>query len=193
MRYAINILLLALIGFSGYLLYTSILDPIAFQAEKEKRKTAVAKNLSEIRTLQEIYRTIKGGFAGSYEELVNVISKDSIPFESIIGDEDDPTNLDKIQRSTTYSSALDSVTAMGIKLEGLDIIPYTDGKRFEFFMDTIEYQSTKVNVIEVGTTWKEFMGPFADPKYKKFDNRYDPNAAFKFGDRSTPSLNGSWQ
>jgi hypothetical protein len=193
MRYAINFLLLGLIAFSGYLVYKSIQDPIAFQAEKEIRKTAVAKNLSDIRTLQEMYRAITGSFAGSYEELVNVISKDSIPFENIVGDEDDPTNLDKIVRFTTYQSAADSVKSLGIKLEGLDLIPFSNGKKFEFFADTIDYQSTKVHVVEVSTTWKDFMGDFADPKYRKFDNRYDPDAVFKFGDRNTPSLNGTWQ
>ncbi|HMP29221.1 MAG TPA: hypothetical protein PKD85_06460 [Saprospiraceae bacterium] len=193
MRYAINFLLLGLIVFAGFLVYKSIQDPIAFQAEKEVRKSAVAKNLQEIRTLQEIYRSITGSFAGSYEELVSVISKDSIPFENIIGDPDDPTNLDKIQRITTYASAADSVKALGINLEGLNIVPFSEGKKFEFFADTIEYQSTKVHVVEVSTTWKDFMGSFADPKYRKFDNRYDPEAPFKFGDRNTPSLNGTWQ
>ena len=193
MRYVINLLLIGLIAFGGYLVYKSIQDPIEFQNQKEIRKNAVAKNLSEIRTLQEIYRSITGSFAGSYEELVKVITTDSIPFENIIGDPDDPTNADKYQRIVTYTSALDSVKAMGIKLEGLDIVPFSDNKRFEFFTDTVEYQASKVNVVEVGTTWKEFMGEFGSVKYKKYDNRFDPEASFKFGDRSTPSLNGTWQ
>jgi hypothetical protein len=194
MRLLVSIVLLALIGVSSYLLYKSIQDPIAFAAEKDKRKTAVVDKLTKIRTLQEIYRTIKdGAFAGSYEELVSGIKTGQIPFENIIGDPDDPSNLAKIERIVTYTNAMDSVKALGIDLNGLDIVPFTDGKKFEFFADTIDYQSTKVNVVEVGTYWKEFMGPFADKKFKKFDNRYDPEAMIKFGDRLSPSLNGSWQ
>ncbi len=181
-----------LVGFLGYLVYSSIQEPIAFSAEKGKRSDAVAAQLTKIRTLQEIYRSIKGSYAGDFQELVTTIKNDSIPFENIEGDPDDPTNLDKVRRFVTYQSALDTVKAMGISLENLDVIPYTDGQKFTMQTDTIEYQSTMVNVIEVGTTWKTFMGEYADPKYKKYDNRYNPDAAFKFGDLSTPSLNGTW-
>jgi hypothetical protein len=194
MRLLVSLLLLALIGGASYLLYKSIQDPIAFAAEKEKRKDAVVDKLTKIRTLQEIYRSIKNGaFAGSYDELASTIKTGKIPFENIIGDPDDPTNLAKIERVIVYTNAMDSVNALGINLEGLDEVPFSDGKKFSFFADTIEYQSTKVNVVEVGTYWKDFMGPFADKKFKKFDNRYDPDAMVKFGDRTTPSLNGSWQ
>lgn len=192
MRLVISIIMAALVGFLGYLIYQSIQEPIAFAAEKTKRADAVAAKLTDIRTLQDMYRTIKGGYAPTFEELVSTIKNDSIPFVNIIGDPDDPNFTGEIQRVTTYTSALDSVTNMGINLEGIDIVPYSNSTKFTIQTDTIEYQSTMVNVIEVGTRWKEFMGEFSDPKYKKYDNRYDPNAAFKFGDLSAPSLNGTW-
>ena len=192
MRLIVSLIMALLVGFLGYLVYSSIQEPIAFSAEKGKRSDAVAAQLTKIRTLQEIYRSIKGSYADNFNELVSTIKTDSIPFENIEGDPDDPTNLDKVKRFVTYQSALDTVKAMGISLENLDVVPYTEGQKFTMQTDTIEYQSTMVNVIEVGTTWKTFMGEYADPKYKKYDNRYNPDAAFKFGDLSTPSLNGTW-
>lgn len=192
MRLVISIIMAALVGFLGYLIYQSIQEPIAFAAEKTKRADAVAAKLTNIRTLQDMYRTIKGGYAPTFEELISTIKNDSIPFVNIIGDPDDPNFTGEIQRVTTYTSAMDSVTNMGISLDGIDIVPYSNNTKFTIQTDTIEYQSTQVNVIEVGTRWKEFMGEFSDPKYKKYDNRYDPNAAFKFGDLSAPSLNGTW-
>lgn len=193
MRYLVSIVLVALIGFCGYLLAKSIQDPIAFAAEKDTRKTAVIEKLSKIRTLQEIYRAIKNGsFAGSFEELASTIETGQIAYENIVGDPDDPSGA-TFSKTTSYVSAIDSVKTLGIDLKDLDIVPFSNGKRFEFFADTIDYQSTKVNVVEVKTYWKEFMGEFADPKYKKFDNRYDPEEEFKFGDRTKPNLNGSWQ
>lgn len=182
----------ALVAFFGYLIYQSIQEPIAFAAEKGRRSDAVAAKLTDIRTLQDIYRTITGSYAPSFDQLISTIKSDSIPFINIIGDPDDVNFTGEIQRVTTYTSAMDSVTNMGIVLDGIDVVPFSDGVKFSIEADTIEYQSIMVNVVQVGTRWKDFMGEFADPKYAKYDNRYDPNAAFKFGDLTTPSLNGTW-
>jgi hypothetical protein len=64
---------------------------------------------------------------------------------------------------------------------------------FDIAADTIEYQKTTVSVVEVGTKWKNFMGKFADPKYGKYDSRYDPNGTIKFGDMLKPNISGNWE
>ena len=193
MKYFLNLLVLALICLAGYMLYLSIQEPIDFENVKNSRSDAVSSNLKDIRTSQEIYKSIKGSYAGSFDLLQSVLEKDSIPFVSIIGDPDDPTNMDKVIRTVSYSSALDSIKAMGIDLMEMRYIPFTDKKQFNIEADTIEYQSTKVNVVQVGTTWKEFMGEYGDIKYQKYDQTYDPKNSFKFGDMSTPSISGNWE
>ncbi len=60
MRLIVSLIMALLVGFLGYLVYSSIQEPIAFSAEKGKRSDAVAAQLTKIRTLQEIYRSIKG-------------------------------------------------------------------------------------------------------------------------------------
>lgn len=130
--------------------------------------------MKQIKTSQEIYRFIKGTFAGSFEELTNVLKNEKIPFEKIENDPTDPTNEDKFIRSTSYSPAIDSIKAMGINIDSLAFVPFTNGLKFEIAADTIEYQSTKVPVVQVGTKWKTFMGEFGDPKYKKYDKYFDP-------------------
>ena len=37
------------------------------------------------------------------------------------------------------------------------------------------------------------MGPFGDAKYKKYDKYFDPEKMLKFGDLTTPNLNGNWE
>jgi hypothetical protein len=78
-------------------------------------------------------------------------------------------------------------------LDSLPFVPFSDNALFEIQADTITYQSTVVNVVQVGVQRKLFMGPYADPMYSKFDNRYDPNSRLKFGDMNTPNTSGNWE
>lgn len=193
MRIVVNIILVLLIALLAYMLYSSIKEPIAFGEAKDYRKGKVVNKLETIRRAQEIYRGITGEFASSFEDLANTLTNDSIPFEKIIGDPDDPTNADKFQRFVTYTPAIDSIRALGINLDSLRYIPFGGGKSFEIAADTIEYQKTTVSVVEVGTKWKNFMGKYADPKYGKYDSRYDPNKTIKFGDMFKPNISGNWE
>ena len=193
MKVAINLLLTALIFLLIYMIYTSIREPIAFQEEKGRRVDVVIARLKQIKTSQEIYRSIKGNFAGSFEELINVLKTYKIPFEKIENDPSDPTNEDKFIRSTSYAPAIDTINAMGINLDSIPFVPFTSGQKFEIAADTIEYQNSKVPVVQVGTKWKVFMGPFGDAKYKKYDKYFDPEKMLKFGDLTTPNLNGNWE
>ena len=123
MRIAINLLLLALIGFLIYTLYSIIKEPIAFQDAKKARKTVVVDRLKEIRTSQEMYRDITGKFANDFDTLVYVLKNDSLRFEKIEGDPDDPTNADLFKRTVYFRSALDSIKALNINLDSLRYVP----------------------------------------------------------------------
>ena len=193
MKIAINLLLVALIAFLAYLLVNSITEPIKFQAAKTARQDAVVNRLKEIRTAQEIYREITGKFAGSFDSLSYVLTNDSIPFENIIGDPDDPENMDKVIRTITYSAAIDTIRAMDINLDSLRFIPYAGGEKFDISADTITYESALAHVVQVGTRWKTFMGRFGDKAFAKYDSRYDPDNLLKFGDMSKPNLTGNWE
>ena len=111
----------------------------------------------------------------------------------IEGDPDDPDNMDKVTRTMFYYSALDSVKAMGIDLSDLRYIPFSNKKDFHIKADTIEYQSTKVPVLEVGATWGDFMGEYGDIRFSKYDQQYDPNNMLKFGDMNKPVNSGNWE
>lgn len=194
MKIVISILLLAIIGFLGYLLVVNINDPIRFMAEKDRREQAVVERLKEIRTLQEFHRDITGDFASSFDSLTDVMRTESFRIISVLGDPDDPTfDRDNLQYDTTFFPAIDSVQSLGINLDSVRFVPYGGGATFEMQADTITYQSTHVNVVEVSVQKKVFMGKYADPLYSKFDNRYDPNGRLKFGDMNSPNTSGNWE
>ena len=90
-------------------------------------------------------------------------------------------------------AAIDSINNMGINLDSLRFVPYGSGTTFNIQADTITYQSTLVNVVEVGIPRFKFMGPYADKRYATYDDSYDPNKPLKFGTMNAPNLAGNWE
>lgn len=191
MRLIINLLLLGAIVILGWLLVTNIQEPIKFQAEKDKRESAVVSQLKEVRTSLEIYKAITGEYPNTFDTLKLVLKSGQIPIVQVYDDPNDPTGESYIY-DTLYFSAIDSMRSLGISIDSLDLVPYSDGAQFQIQSDTMTYQSTLVDVVEVGVRRKVFMGPYADPRFGKYDNSYDPNSMLKFGDMNAPNLSGNW-
>lgn len=192
MKLVINLVLLALIGGLGFMLYKGFSEPINFRSEKAIRKEAVRDKLVNIRTAQELYRGVTGEFAGNFDTLRHVLNTGKFQLINVQGDPDAIDNPEAVIYDTIYTPAIDSVRTLGIVLESMEVIPYTDGKTFDIAADTLTYQSTVVPVVEVGTTWDVFMGKYADAKYRAYDSGYDPKARMKFGSMTAPQLGGSW-
>lgn len=199
MRLIINLVLVLLAFLLVYVLYSSISEPIAFQNEKAAREGKVIDRLTDIRKAQEIYREVTGSYANNFDELINTVKNGQIPVVKVIGDPDDPTNTQAISYDTTYQSAMTEyqkyidMTKRSINLDSLKYVPYTSGKTFQIQADTTTYQSTLVNVVEVGIKRSEFMGPYASDHFKMYDASYEPNKIIKFGDLNKPNLAGNWE
>jgi hypothetical protein len=191
-RTIFNALMFLLILFLGFILYKQIQEPIAFQQTKNLREKAVIDKLVKIRKAQEAYRGVTGKFASSFEDLTETLKNGKFVRVQVYGDVDDPTQSN-IRYDTTYLPAIDSVKALGIELEGIDVVPYGDGAKFNIQADTVTYQSALVDVVQVGVTYETFMGEFKDARFKKYDEKYDPKKKIKFGDLSKPILTGSWE
>ena len=75
----------------------------------------------------------------------------------------------------------------------MEFVPFGEGEMFEISADTMTYQSTLVNLVEVGVVRSKFMGIYADKRFQKYDDNYKPNSKIKFGDLNKPSLSGNWE
>jgi len=193
MKYVINFVLLALIVAFAYFLYQSIAEPIRFTDVKAKRQKVVIDNLKQIRKAQELYREITDSFANNFDTLAYVLKNDSIPVVKIIGNPDEISSVAEVEYDTIYFSAIDSIKNLNINLDSLKFVPFSNGKTFSIAADEIDYQKTKVNVVEVGARYRDFMGKYADKKYQKYETGYDPDNQIKFGDLNTPNLTGNWE
>jgi hypothetical protein len=196
MRLVFNVILLLIAAALAYMLYKSIEEPIAFDTEKERRKDIVVEKLETIRKAQEMYRDITGSFAPNFDTLVDVLTNGRFMRIAVIGDPDDPNFTGEITYDTSYTAAIDSVRALGMDLSTLRYVPtFSDTEQTQFMIaaDTIEYQSTTVAVVEVGTPWKDFMGKYGDPRFAKYDQNFSPSKILKFGDLNKPNLSGNWE
>jgi len=193
MKYIINFVLLLLIGVFAYFLYQSIAEPIKFTDEKKRRKELVVNNLKDIRISQELFREITDSFATNFDSLIYVLKNDSIPVIKTIGNPDEISSIEDVEYDTIYFSALDSIKILKIDLDSLKYVPFSNGKVFSMSAAEIDYQKTKVNVVEVGTRYKDFMGIYSDKKYQKYETGYDPDNFVKFGDLNSPNLTGNWE
>lgn len=196
MRLVFNVILLLVAAALAFMLYKGIEEPIAFDNEKERRKDIVVEKLETIRKAQEMYRDITGNFAPNFDTLVEVLTKGRFTRIAVIGDPDDPNFQGQITYDTSYTAAIDSIRAIGMDLASLRYVPTfkdTEATQFMIAADTIEYQSTTVAVVEVGTPWKTFMGLYADKRFAKYDQNFNPNKVLKFGDLNKPNLSGNWE
>jgi hypothetical protein len=195
MRKVINLVLVILTLVFAYWLYASVREPIAFAAERDTRKDAVVDVLKKLQIAQDVFRMVTGKYADNFDSLAYVINNKDIVVVKIEEDPSDPSNQDKFIKTVSFKSAKDSLYSLlgkSVSVDSLRYIPYTSGKVFNIDADTLTYQNTLVNVVMIGTKYKEFMGEFADPRYKKYDAYYDPEKALKFGDMNSPNTNGNW-
>ena len=197
MKIIINLILVAIILGLIYWLAFSIYEPIQFMGEKVKREDAVVKQLKNVRKAQLAYRGIVGEYAHNFDTLKQVLTTDSFKIIKVFGNPDEEGG--EVQYETIYVKAIDSVRTMGLNLDSLSYIPYTDNKEFEVLAQIIEYQSTEIPVVQVRAAYKDFMGQFAAARYKRYDRGYNPDDItepkyyLRFGDLTRPSTAGNWE
>lgn len=194
MKLVINLALLVLAIGLIWVLAQSISEPIRFNEVRQKREAVVINKLKKIRSAQENFRAITGGFASNFDTLSMVLRQGNFP---IIKTTEDPLNPGNFLRDTSYVAASDSVPKIQPSLGNLDslrYVPYAKaGTTFTIAADTLTYQSTMVNVVEVGTNRKAYMGQWGSERYRKYDQTYQPNSVIKFGNLTAPNTSGNWE
>jgi hypothetical protein len=142
MKAVINILLTVVIIILAYLLYESIMDPIRFNKEKDRRETAIKERLIDIRSAQVLYRSKYARYTGSFDTLINFIKFDSLALvfrQGQVTDEMVAKGLTErealkqglIVRDTTYIPINDSVFSIKYPIDSIRYVPFLTGEQFE--------------------------------------------------------------
>jgi hypothetical protein len=129
----IQIVLLIVIVFLGYRVWETIQTPVRFLKEKDHRQALVVQKLKDIRSVQQMYRTLNDSFAQNLDLLVHFLKTAEIPVVNVIYDPTDTLLVKTISDTLGFKPVLDSLfdTRTDFKLDEFDIIPFSDGVKFE--------------------------------------------------------------
>ena len=129
----VQIVLLIAIGYMGYLLWETIQEPVRFNREKDRRADIVVQNLKDIRSVQQMYRSLNDSFAPNFDTLIKFAVEGQIPVVNIIFDPSDTTLTKTINDTLGYVSVADSLFSnrQNFEVTQLQYIPFSDSKKFE--------------------------------------------------------------
>lgn len=129
----VKFLLLVIIVGLSYMLVESIMNPIRFNREKDKRYEKTIQRLKDIRTAQLAYRSEHHKFTGSFDTLIDFVRNGSFTVIKQVGSMDDSVALARglVYREEISIAVLDSIFPENYPLDSLRVIPFTKGIEFE--------------------------------------------------------------
>jgi len=204
-KIAIQIVLAAVVIFLVFKVYNSIMEPVKYEKEKEKREDVIKKKLEKIKILQIEYKKLHGKYLDDFDSLKLFYLNESMPIIKKIGEVDtlsetQALELGMIRRDTSYIPFKDTlfVNEDGFKINLIDIVPFTEGKvTFELDAGEISRANYKVPVFEVSCKMKDYL---ANIKYESLrDNEIniiikegEKFPGLKLGSMTEASIDGNW-
>jgi hypothetical protein len=184
----IKVFLWVAIGVVVFYLGKSLLEPILFEREFEKRREAVIEKLKDIRSAQRTYKELHGAYAEDFNQLSRFIRTGSIPILRMMADSTDTTFQRQLVDTLREVRVMDSIfPGRPVWLaDSIAYVPYSEGITFEMVTDEIVLGKVKVPVLEVSVAFKDFLFDL-DP------DLYDPEGGLSIGSLFEPSLNGNWE
>lgn len=210
MKTALNIVFAVIILILAYFLIESIMEPIRFNREKDRRQEAIKERLIDIRTAQETYKAVKNRYTGSFDTLIFFLKNDSLPLvfktgsltDEMIADgitsEKEAVKKGLISRDTTYIPVRDSIFYKGYGLDSLRFVPGM--KNTEFQMESARVMTTSmvlVNVFEAYVLNDVFLKDLDRQLVVNYNDQRKKTTGFpgmKVGDIKVPNNNaGNWE
>lgn len=183
-----------------YLIYESVMQPIRFQKEVERREAVAIDRLVSIRTLQEVYKESNRRFLSTTDSLIDFYKNGKITIVRQIGSMDDSLAVaeGRVSRDSIEIMVRDTLLkGKANMIDSIGIIPFSGGKKI-----IMESVVRKVSGIEIPLF--EALIPYDDLlmgldrqlvvnlKAEKEDMGQYPG--LKVGDIENPNNNaGNWE
>lgn len=169
MKVTLKILLAVAVVLLAYMCYRSIMDPIEFKDERDRRENLIKARLIDIRKAQIEYKNIHKVHAANFDELSKFLKDEKLPFlikEGVLTDEQLEKGMTEkeavkkglIRRDTVWVTAVDTLFGKGYNVDDLRNVP---GANVQFTMDTATLTSGSgytVKVFQCGVLYDDYLG-----------------------------------
>lgn len=169
MKVTLKILLAVAVVLHAYMCYRSIMGPIEFKDERDRRENLIKARLIDIRKAQIEYKNIHKVHAANFDELSKFLKDEKLPFlikEGVLTDEQLEKGMTEkeavkkglIRRDTVWVTAVDTLFGKGYNVDDLRNVP---GANVQFTMDTATLTSGSgytVKVFQCGVLYDDYLG-----------------------------------
>lgn len=169
MKVTLKILLAVAVVLLAYMCYRSIMGPIEFKDERDRRENLIKARLIDIRKAQIKYKNIHKVHAANFDELSKFLKDEKLPFlikEGVLTDEQLEKGMTEkeavkkglIRRDTVWVTAVDTLFGKGYNVDDLRNVP---GANVQFTMDTATLTSGSgytVKVFQCGVLYDDYLG-----------------------------------
>ena len=169
MKVTLKILLAVAVVLLAYMCYRSIMGPIEFKDERDRRENLIKARLIDIRKAQIEYKNIHKVHAANFDELSKFLKDEKLPLlikEGVLTDEQLEKGMTEkeavkkglIRRDTVWVTAVDTLFGKGYNVDDLRNVP---GANVQFTMDTATLTSGSgytVKVFQCGVLYDDYLG-----------------------------------
>lgn len=183
-----------------YLNYESIMEPVRFDNEVERREAVAIDRLVSIRTLQEAYKTENRRFLSSTDSLIDFYKNGQITIVRQIGSMDDSVAVaeGRVSRDSIRIFVRDTLLKGKANLiDSISFIPYSGGKRIHMESVIRKVSGIEIPLFEATIPYDDLLNGLdrqliVNLKAEKEDMKQ--YTGLKVGDIENPNNNaGNWE
>ncbi len=183
-----------------YLNYESIMEPVRFDNEVERREAVAIDRLVSIRTLQEAYKTGHRRFLSTTDSLIDFYKNGKITIVRQIGSMDDSVAVaeGRVSRDSIEIFVKDTLLkGKGSLIDSISFIPFSGGKRINMQSVVRKVSGIEIPLFEATIPYDDLLNGLdrqliVNLKAEKEDmHQY---TGLKVGDIENPNNNaGNWE
>ena len=194
----IKALLFVIIVVLAYMVYDSIMEPVKFNKEVDRRNAVVIQSLKDIRNAEMSFKSINGRYTANFDTLIDFLKTGQIPEVKIIPDPNDTTFTKTIRDTIGFVPVADSLFGKRINFDisKIKYIPFTDNKVFKLDAGVINRGGVSVNVFEASALYKEFLAELDKQMVTNLiasKVQIDRFPGLKVGSMTEASTDGNWE
>lgn len=183
-----------------YLVYDSVMQPVRFQKEVDRREAVAIDRLMSIRTLQEAYKEANRRFLSTTDSLIDFYKNGRITIVRQIGSMDDSLAVaeGRVSRDSIEIMVRDTLLkGKGALIDSIKFIPFSGGKRIHMESVIRKVSGIEIPLFEATMSYDDLLKGLdrqlvVNLKAEKEDMGQYPG--LKVGDINNPNNNaGNWE